>query len=126
MSFTIGQTYTRTEISAALGGSKMTYLPQREGRIVCGCFVPIQGKNPNAPEEILAGTGPLVERKAEILCAQEGAIPVFLKWAANQWEYRGEYEVDRCCKGRAYLERKGAEAGRDDLTMVIYLTRAGR
>ena len=52
------------------------------------------------------------------------AIPVFLKRAAKQWEYRGEYVVDRCCMGRAFLERKGAEAGRSDLTMVIYLRRA--
>ena len=60
MSFAIGQAYTRTEISRALGGSTLTYLPQREGRIVCGCFVPTQGKNPKAPEEVLVGTGPVV------------------------------------------------------------------
>jgi hypothetical protein len=123
MDFTVGQTYTRTDITNALGGSKMTYLPQRDGRIVCGCFVPTQGKNPNAPEEVLVGTGPLVERKAEILCAQEGLIPVFLKRATNEWEYRGEYVVDRCCKGRTFLREKGEEAGRSDLTMVIYLSR---
>ena len=110
MDFIVGHTYARTEISSVLGGEMMSYLPQRDGCIVCGCFVPTQGKDPKAPEEVLAGTGPVVESKAEMLRVQERAIPVFLERGTNRWEYRGEYVVDRCCNGRAFLqptERRG-------------------
>ena len=113
MTFGVGESYTRAEISRALGGEMMTYLPQRDGRILCGCFVPAQGKNPNAPEEVLAGAGPVVERKAEMLCEQEGAIPVFhmgftpVLAALQRWLPRG------ACRGSEFVPGERApQAGR--------------
>jgi hypothetical protein len=121
MNFVIGETYTRDEIHHALDGEKVTYLPQHDKRIVCGCFIPAHGKNPKAPDEVLVGTGPLVEKKAAMLCAQDEAIPVFLKRVPKQWEYRGEYRVEGYSKSPSLLRKKEAEAGRSGLTMVIWL-----
>ena len=38
MPFAIGAHYTRDEIHSELGGEKVSFLPQKGGRIVCGCF----------------------------------------------------------------------------------------
>src|SRR5205809_825255 len=91
MPFVRGATYTRDHIHVELGGETVTYLPQRGGRIVCGCFS--QDSNPEAPYEILVG-GPdesggesTVERKARLLARQREAIPVFLKQGPNAWLY---------------------------------------
>ena len=53
MSFFVGDSYTRKQIHAVLGGETVTYLSQQSGRIVCGCFS--TDSNPDAPYEVLAG-----------------------------------------------------------------------
>jgi hypothetical protein len=36
MPFIPGESYTREHIQAELGGEMVSYLPQRDGRVVCG------------------------------------------------------------------------------------------
>ena len=91
---TIGQRYSRQDIHDDLGGELDSYLPQRGGRIVCGCFN--LDTNPDAPTVILAGDGPQIMNKAQQLCAQGGTIPVFIKRDTNLWESMGDYTVVRC------------------------------
>ena len=93
MLFVQGESFTRDFIHDQLGGEKVSYLPQKAGRIVCGCFS--TESNPEAPYEILVGgadeegsEGPIL-RKARMLARQDGSIPVFLMRAANQWMYDG-------------------------------------
>jgi hypothetical protein len=38
MPFIPGESYTRDQIHKILGGEKDSYLPQKDGKIVCGCF----------------------------------------------------------------------------------------
>jgi hypothetical protein len=96
MPFEIGERYSRDDIYVELGGSLQTYLPTVDGRVVCGCFDPVD-INPNAPEEIFFGLpheAPRVSEAADMVFrqGQEGdAIPVFLKRHVNQWEYFGDY-----------------------------------
>ena len=61
--FACGQTYTRGEIRQALGGDLSSSLPHRDGRVVWGCFRP--DLNPDAPDVILSGRGPGIERRRE-------------------------------------------------------------
>src|SRR5262249_42706860 len=94
MPFVVGGHYTRDQIHAELGGKKVSYLPQHEGRIVCGCFS--LETNPDAPYEILVGgtdDGGAIRRKARLLVRQEGTIPVFLKESPNDWMFDGHYRV---------------------------------
>ena len=95
--FVVDHGYTLDAIVSALGGDTMSYLPQLKGRIVGGRFT--TNMNPNAPYQILVGDRPQVRRKAELLAAQEGTLPVFLKQAPNRWRYHGimrfvRYEPD--------------------------------
>jgi len=85
--FVVGQEYTLDVVNSALGGDTMSYLPQLRGRIVGGRFTNVM--NPNAPYQVLVGDRPQVRRKAELLAAQEGTIPVFLKQGPNRWRYHG-------------------------------------
>lgn len=103
--FVIGSEYTHADIVSAFGGDQISYLPQVAGRIVCGRFK-TSDMNPNAPYEILVGDLPRVTRKAQILGAQAGPIPVFLKEGTNRWRYHGlmqcvAYDTEREVVARA-------------------------
>src|SRR5438067_10959924 len=89
MQFKIGQPYRRDQIQTEYGGSIQSYLPHKDGRVVCGCFD--LKMNPNAPGEILVGDAPDVIRSAELLIRQDEPIPVFIKEAKNRWIYQGHY-----------------------------------
>src|SRR5262245_30167273 len=94
MSFVVGRRYSRSEISAALGGSLRAYLPMVAGRVVCGCFKLEPRYNPRAPEEVTLGEGSVVQKSAEVLSRQTDPIPIFTYRADSAWEYLGLY---RCC-----------------------------
>jgi hypothetical protein len=38
MTFIPGESYTRDHIHEILGGQKVSYLPQKDGKVVCGWF----------------------------------------------------------------------------------------
>lgn len=114
-SFRVGEYYTREQIHEVLGGSIQSYLPFRDGRVVCGCFVPGDAMNPNAPEEVLFGRAdesPQIVESAKLVFEQGrhgDAIPIFLKRSANRWEYRGVY----LCIGMTLDERVVARKRRE-------------
>ena len=97
MAFVIGQSYTREDIHARLGGSIQSYLPDVNGKVVCGCFVPGPAMNPNAPEEVLFGTpeaSPQINCVADLVFeqGQRGEdIPTFIKVESSEWKYVGDY-----------------------------------
>lgn len=121
---TEGQFYTRQEIHDLLGGGSLqSYLPTRDGVVLCACLR--RDTNPDAPRVILPGTGPGIEEAARLLRRQGGAIPVFIKHEAGAWEYLGEYVVeDRrwTAEDISFHERRSR---RTDITSVIWM-RANR
>lgn len=122
MVFEVGKTYTRHQIHIVLGGEIQSYLPQRGGRIVCGCFKP--SLDPEAPCEVMVGDAPKVKEKAERLSQQGGTIPVFLKIDSRRWEYRGHFRVKEYSTSPGEIRRKKQETGRDYLAAVLYFERA--
>jgi hypothetical protein len=117
--FQRGQRYTRDEIHDEAGGSKQSYLPTAGGRVVAACLK--SKTNPDAPRIILPGQGKGIERAAEILIGQGTAIPIFVKRRVNEWEYVGDYKVDRWSEDAAEIEAQSQRSGRDDITRVIYM-----
>ena len=91
MNLKVGEKYSRQEISKLLGGSSLAYLPYKEGHIVCGCFDSSRSLNPDAPEEVVYGPGPIVEKTAEMIYRQRSAIPIFIRRSDGEWEYVGDY-----------------------------------
>jgi hypothetical protein len=91
--FDLGGRYTRRDIHEQLGGSLQSFLPTVEGQVVCACLR--TDTNPDAPEVILVGSGPIIRQSAEALWNQRSVIPVFLKREAGKWEFVGHFRVDR-------------------------------
>jgi hypothetical protein len=118
--FVLGEIYTRDQIHEELGGSKQSYLPNVNGRVVAGCFT--KEANPDAPDEILPGKGEEVERSAEMFARQGDAVPVFMKESVNQWKYVGDYVVEYISFDRDKLAEKEKVVGRP-VTSVLRLRR---
>lgn len=116
----VGQIYTHDFICKTFGGDAKsgTYLPQSQQNILCGCFTTTM--NPEAPECILVGNGPRILGKAEKLAAQGGSIPVFLKIATNQWEYKGIFELMSFSKNLSDFEAKAIAADRNDVAAALF------
>jgi 5-methylcytosine-specific restriction protein A len=123
MPFIPGESYTRDHIHEVLGGEKVSYLPQKEGKIVCGCFS--TDANPEAPYVILVGGDQdeehPVQRKAALLEAQDEPIPVFLKRATHDWVYEGNFRVQRVTRDRKFLDEKLRRAGRRDVVLALIM-----
>ena len=85
--FKKGCCYTRDEIHRECGGSIQSYLPTVKGMVVVACFKKSKEMNPQAPDVILSGTGPIIEKTAKQLASQKSAVPTFLKKEVNKWEY---------------------------------------
>ncbi len=124
MPFDIGVRYTRDEIHDAVGGgSRVSYLPNRDGVSLCACLT--LEANPDAPYVILPGRGREIERSADILCRRhrdrDKAIPVFIKRNINQWEYVGNFIVDRDRTSQNEINMHARRANRTDITRVVYM-----
>ncbi len=91
--FTLGSEYTRAEIHAQLGGSRVTCLPTRNGVIVAGCFN--KKFSPQAPDIVLCGQGARSSLVSELFSRQRDAVPVFIKAASNRWQYHGRFVVSQ-------------------------------
>jgi hypothetical protein len=121
---TIGNLYTREEIAAQLGGGVIEYLPNVNEKIVCACLR--LDYNPDAPEIILPGLKPPVQRTAELLCQQGGPIPIFIKRDSNAWEFVGDYRVERFSQDPCVILEHEARSGRivsEGISRVIYMRR---
>ena len=121
--FTLGREYSRKLISSVLGGSDIEYLPTVNDRVVCGCFT--LKCNPEAPDIVIPGTGPIIEREARLFCAQNYPVPIFIKRRPNKWEYVGDYRVLRCSTDPAEIaaRHKGSITPLSKVTRVIFLQR---
>jgi hypothetical protein len=121
MVFQRGKVYSRATIQRRLGGGLQDYLPHVEGRVVAGCFS--QELNPQAPNVILPGTGPEIERWARVFAEQRTAVPVFIKQRSNEWYCMGDFRCVRLVADAATVREYAERARRDDVTMVLFLER---
>ncbi|MGD0207507.1 MAG: hypothetical protein ABSC89_07880 [Verrucomicrobiota bacterium] len=124
--FTLGRKYSREVISSVLGGSEIEYLPTENNRVVCGCFN--LKCNPEAPDIVIPGTGPIIEREARLFCAQNCAVPIFIKRRPKKWEYVGNYKAVRFSTDPAEIaaHHKGSITPLRKVTSVIFLQRAAQ
>lgn len=108
--FVVGHEYTRDEIHAGLGGSKVSCLPTQHGRIVAACLT--TEFSPAAPRVVLCGQGPRTGRVSKLLTLERGRIPVFIKQAAGRWKFHGVFEVSESFSRGARFESFVAGSGR--------------
>ncbi|MFN8466443.1 MAG: hypothetical protein U0X20_12875 [Caldilineaceae bacterium] len=117
--FEHGAVYTRLQIHDVLGGGVQSYLPRRDGRVVCGCFT--QTLNPTAPDVVLVGNRPHVIRDAKLFAAQRYPVPIFIKQGINRWEYVGNYMVERYSIDPGELQSLRKKAARPHAVGALFL-----
>jgi len=123
MQLKVGKTYSRREISDALGGSIQSYLPTKSGRVLCGCFKPTPRYNPHAPEKITTGG---VGDNARWIAKHKIPIPVFVFRADCAWEYMGEYRCTGMTRNPVVLRREMKKnPARGHIAGVLYFERVG-
>ncbi len=122
MSFRIGNTYSRRQISDVLGGQLQDYLPTCDGRVVCGCFKPEKRWNPDAPGEVVFGSGPRVERAARLAVATDEPIPIFIfTKSSGSWKYVGDHRCMGVSFRRALcLEKERSNPDRGEIVGVLW------
>ena len=118
--------YTRSDIQGLVGGELQTYLPQKNKRILAGCFN--EELNPECPNEIQAGNKPQVKIKAELLLTQqENVFPVFTKptMKSKHYRYKGQFRCIGGSNDRDVLNVAEQKSGRHgELTYVLSLQQA--
>ena len=119
--FVIGRDYTRTEIHAQLGGSKVSCLPTRNGAIVAACLT--AEFSPDAPRVVLCGQGPRTGPVSAMLARYRGPVPVFMKQGASRWQFRGAFKVTGSLVAGARFESLIQGSGRaiDSVSVVVLL-----
>ena len=116
--FTVGRQYTRNEIHAEVGGSKVSCLPTQGGSIVAACLS--QKFSPAVPNVVLCGQGKRTGAVSKLLTVQPGKLPVFIKRAASRWEFRGNFRVDESFSSGARFESFISGSGRS-IASVSYV-----
>jgi len=108
--FAVGCEYTRREIQAQIGGSVVSCLPTHGGVIVAACLS--TKFSPGAPEVVLCGRGVRTTPISAAFARRKASVPVFLKRAANQWQYCGRFLVAQFFVSGARFESFIAGSGR--------------
>ncbi len=121
--FKPGTLYSRKDIHDQLGGSKVSCLPMKDGAIVAACL--LKSFSPEAPQVMLCGVGSRTTPVSEQLTRHLTPLPIFIKQAANQWEYAGMFEVVESLHDGARFERFIAGSGRkkSDVSFVVRFKR---
>ena len=119
--FMVGSQYTRDEIHAAVGGSKVSCLPTQGGRIVAACLS--RKFSPAAPHVVLCGQGQRTGAVSKLLTIKPDKFPVFIKQAASRWEFRGNFRIDESFSSGPRFESFISGSGRsiDSVSFVVLL-----
>ena len=116
----IDREYTRDEIYDLVGGgSKQSYLPTLKGVVLAACLR--KDHNPDAPEVILCGQGPIIVASGTALATQRNPIPVFVKIATKRWKFHGCFTVKASYTSGPRFNKFVRDSGRRDVSRVIEL-----
>lgn len=116
-----GQRYTWNdilEITGADGGAPY-YLPHIGKMVVAACLT--LDRDPDAPQVILAGNGPLIKMYADLFCSQTDAIPVCIKSGEKEWLCCGNYKLSRASTDATELASHSMKSQRNDIYKILYL-----
>jgi hypothetical protein len=120
--FEIGNCYSRDNIHEKLGGSKISYAPTVNNRVVCLCLN--KACNPKAPQIVMTGSGAGIERAKDLIIEQGGPFPVFVKVRTKSWKFTGEFEVTSWTQDRREIADiyEECETPLEKVTALIWFT----
>lgn len=78
--------------------------------------------NPEAPEVIVVGTGPRIKSNARLLLKTNKYVPVYLKQAANQWRFLGNFIATAYATDDETIEKHRNNRARDKVDGILFLS----
>jgi len=77
--------------------------------------------NEEAPEVVVVGKGPRIERCAKLLLNTPHAVPAYVKRGTNAWEYLGKYRATAYREDRPTIEQYRGRRRAVDIAGILFL-----
>jgi len=123
ISFQPGVRYRAVDIHNIVGGQQQYYLSTYAGVVVAAKLR--RGLNPDAPEILLVGQGPMIYRNATIAAVQRVPFPVFIADDdAAGFFYVGLFVGAGMTEDQVVLDHFSRRSGRSDLRAACFLETA--
>ena len=117
----VGDILTRDELSNYVGAGGDSCFLHNQNIVVAIAMNP--ELNPDAPEILLVGKGPMKEKYAATLLTSEAYVPTFIKRASHQWEYMGVFKAAKIEHNREVIAEHSRRSGRNDIWGVLSLVK---
>lgn len=123
MNLNVGDIFTRDQLSICVGAGGDSCFLHKQKTVVAIAMNP--ELNPDAPEILLVGKGPMKERYAAALLASGDVVPTFIKRDVNQWEYMGEFKAEKIEHDKDLISEHSKISRRNDIWGVMFLGSQG-
>jgi hypothetical protein len=80
--------------------------------------------NPKAPDVVLVGRGPRIQRSAELFAEQRRAVPTYIKNDVDDWEFVGHYRALSLSRKASDIKAHGSSRPPNSVAAVLFLERA--
>lgn len=111
---------TTSELAKKTAGGD-SYIRTRKNRVVGLALT--EKKNPNAPEVVVFGHGPRIQRTAELLLEQGHSVPTYMKEDVNKWTYVGHYRAKHISRSAKDIAEFGASRPEGSVAGILFLER---
>lgn len=80
--------------------------------------------NPNAPDVVLVGQGPRIQRSAELFAEQGRAVPTYIKNDVDDWEFFGHYRAAKLSRKASDIKAHGSSRPPNSVAAALFLEKA--
>ncbi len=80
-------------------------------------------KNPDAPEVVIVGKGPVIMANAHRFAQSKAAVPVYIKVETNVWSFTGMYRAIDYSTNMADIDHYGATRDPGSVSGILFLER---
>ena len=110
---------TTKELAELLAGGD-SYIRTKDN-IVKGLAITTK-KNPEAPEIIVVGTGPVIVKNAKLFLESKTYVPVYVKQDTNKWKFMGNYKADSYNQDSQIVEQYRRHRNATDVDGILFLS----
>ncbi|MGD0949245.1 MAG: DUF3883 domain-containing protein [Candidatus Binatia bacterium] len=107
-----------SQLAAALAGG-VDYI-RTKGNEVKGLALRLD-LNRQAPEVVVVGKGPRIERRARLFLDSQAVVPAYVKRKANEWEYIGKYRATAYRTDRTTIDKYRQKRPAQRVAGILFL-----
>ena len=79
--------------------------------------------NPEAPEIVVVGKGPNIEKNAQRYLEQDEYVPLYIKQAVNQWSYAGDFKAIQYSTDPSIIEKHRRHRPINKVAGILFLSK---